>query len=71
MIKHTRISNLSGGKGETSWIQPACSCEWIGTKHYAHNDYQFSNATDDFERHLKKDRIVSSLATCDYVGGGE
>jgi len=64
-MKHARLANLSGGEGMDSWIQPACSCEWTGSQHYAYSSHQFSNATDDFERHVK-------LSKLDKVqGGGE
>lgn len=23
-----------------SWIQPSCSCGWVGNKHHAYEDYQ-------------------------------
>lgn len=42
---------LRGGEMEGSWIQPTCSCGWIGSKHYAYNDYQHSNAREQLNRH--------------------
>lgn len=42
---------IHGGVGITGWIQPVCSCGWIGSKHYAHNDYQFSNSREEWQRH--------------------
>lgn len=43
-----------GGEGLDSWIQPTCACGWTGTQHYAHNDYQHSNAQEQLQAHKRK-----------------
>jgi len=53
-MSRQRRSDLRGGEGIESWIQPHCGCGWVGTKHYAHNDYQHTNAREQFENHKCK-----------------
>ena len=43
-----------GGEGLDSWIQPKCNCGWVGSKHYAHNDYQHTNAHEQRQAHKRK-----------------
>lgn len=47
------IAMASGGNGIEGWIMPVCTCGWQGHQHYAHNDYQHSNAREEGEDHLK------------------
>lgn len=48
------ISAVTGGKGMTSFIQPKCSCGWIGREHYAYCNYQYSNFDDNANEHLSR-----------------
>jgi len=54
---HVKLANLHGGRGEMGWVQPACSCGWVGKKHYAHNDYQYYNAIEEFINHRNTTEI--------------
>lgn len=45
---------IRGGVGIEGWIKPCCTCGWEGGKHYAHNDYQHSNAREEYKREHKK-----------------
>ena len=38
-MKH-ELAREFGGRDESSWIKPVCSCGWEGYKVYAYNDYQ-------------------------------
>ena len=52
----------SGGVGIESWIIPTCPCGWQGGKHYAHNDYQHSNAREEYQRlHKKVEKVTVGL----------
>ena len=51
MSEH-ELKRKRGGQNELGWIQPACSCGWVGNKHYAYDDYQHSNCRDEEQRHL-------------------
>lgn len=55
-MEHRLEKSEQGGKGHHSWIRPVCSCGWRGVEHYAHNDYQHSNATEEFYQHEKQAR---------------
>jgi hypothetical protein len=44
-------ANNTGGKRESSFMQPTCSCGWVGDKHYAYEDYQRTEANKQFSRH--------------------
>lgn len=52
-----RIHKEYGGKAETSWVQAHCSCGWSGKKHYAYEDYQHSNCTEEAARHHIKESL--------------
>lgn len=54
-MKHERLECIRGGKGIESWVQPTCSCGWVGSKHYAHNDAQHTNATWQWKRHRERE----------------
>jgi len=56
MKTHERQNWEHGGRGITSWITPVCSCGWSGQRHYAYDDYQHTNAKEEFERHVKRHR---------------
>lgn len=45
---------IYGGQDIEGWIQYSCSCGWTGQKHYAHNDFQHSNAREELDRHLEE-----------------
>ena len=45
---------IQGGEGLESWIQPTCACGWVGKQHYAHNDYQHTNAHEERQAHKRK-----------------
>jgi len=47
------LSQNTGGDGMMGWIQPTCSCGWVGIKEYAYNDYQHSNVREQESRHLR------------------
>ena len=51
-MKHEQEANITGGRGMESWIQPRCSCGWEGSRHWAHNDYQYTNAIKQWQRHV-------------------
>jgi hypothetical protein len=53
MTQH-EINREFGGKNELSWKQLICSCGWKGKKHYAYNDYQFSNLRAEENEHITK-----------------
>ena len=57
--KH-EIQTVSRGKGLEGFIQNQCSCGWKGKLHYAHNDYQFSNCSEERKEHVVK-----------FIGPGE
>lgn len=40
------------GTGMGGSIKPLCTCGWHGSEHYAHNDYQHSNAREQFAAHV-------------------
>lgn len=43
------------GSGIESYIENHCLiCGWIGSKHYAHNDYKFSNSKEERSKHKKR-----------------
>jgi len=56
-----KIKNEHGGEGITGWIQPTCECGWKGQKHYAHNDYQHSNAREEGGLHVKNEIKASAV----------
>ena len=49
--EHSFVRHTHGGTGIEGWIQPLCYCGWKGSRHYAHNDYQHSNAREQWEAH--------------------
>ncbi|AWY03286.1 hypothetical protein M8850_03170 [Pasteurella multocida] len=51
-----KITRESGGKYEMSYIQPKCSCGWIGDKFFAYNDYQMTLVNECESEHLNKVR---------------
>ena len=51
-----------GGAGFDGWIIPVCKCGWKGGKHYAHNDYQHSNAKEQWDRHFVDSVVQRSIA---------
>ena len=46
------IKKETGGKNESSWILPSCSCGWIGRKEYAYNDWQHTNVKEQIQEHM-------------------
>ena len=50
------IAVQRGGDGMMGFIQPACSCGWIGREHYNYCNWQHSNFDDDADRHLARVR---------------
>lgn len=48
-----KLHRETGGEGMYEWIQPTCSCGWVGRKEYAYNDYQHTNVTEQEQEHLK------------------
>ncbi len=56
-MKH-EISRRRGGQNESGWIQPHCSCGWVGNMHYAYNDYQHSNLNEEEDSHMRKARAT-------------
>lgn len=50
--KDHSISVNSGGTGLGSFIQPVCSCGWVGRIHEASNDYQHSNFDENIDEHF-------------------
>ena len=50
-MKH-EFTKTIGDEWMDGWVRPCCSCGWEGSKHYAHNDYQWTNAFDEWERHV-------------------
>lgn len=45
------LRRLAGGYMYEGWIQPSCSCGWVGRKEYAHNDHQHSNVREQEAEH--------------------
>lgn len=54
-----------GGEAIMAWIQPKCECGWVGKEHYAHNDYQHTNAHEELEKHVKT-CVVEEPAQTDW-----
>jgi hypothetical protein len=46
------ITVRRGGDGMMGFIQPVCSCGWIGREHYNYCNSQHSNFDDNAEEHL-------------------
>ena len=45
---------LRAGENEMFYLENSCLlCGWVGQQHYAHNDYQHSNCSEERERHVK------------------
>lgn len=57
---HT-ISEIKGGIGMGSFIQPVCSCGWVGREHYAYCNYQYSNYCDNIDEHFVEVRTDEYL----------
>lgn len=55
-VKHDLVRE-KGGLGEESWIQPTCSCGWVGRKEYAYNDWQMTNVSEQEREHIRKANI--------------
>jgi len=53
MPKH-EIKHTSGGSAEMSWIQPVCSCGWVGSKRYGYEDYQYALVKQQEAAHLAR-----------------
>jgi len=51
MTEH-KIRRERGGSGMMSWIQPVCSCGWVGRKEYAYADWQMANVEEQEADHL-------------------
>ena len=50
MKKH-ETKELKGGEGMMGWIQPSCSCGWVGRKEYAYGSAQFTNHYQQVANH--------------------
>lgn len=59
MKQHTIKRNF-GGKAESGWIQPYCTCGWTGQKHYAYEDYQHTNCQQESQKHIRESKPISS-----------
>jgi len=51
-MNNHNITRESGGKFESGWVQPKCSCGWVGRKEYAYNDWQMTNVKDQEDNHF-------------------
>lgn len=49
-----KLHREEGGGGMYGWIQPTCSCGWVGRAEYAYNDWQLTNVRDQEQEHLAK-----------------
>jgi hypothetical protein len=47
-----KFKREEGGSGPMAWIQPTCSCGWVGRKEYAYENYQYSNLREQADLHL-------------------
>lgn len=52
------IKRLYGGTNENSFIQPTCSCGWVGEKQYAWQDFQLTIVKEHEARHLAEVRDI-------------
>lgn len=60
-MKHILKRNF-GGKNESGWIQPTCSCGWVGEKEYACQDYQHIKVSRQEGYHLSVARENKAIA---------
>jgi len=54
-MKHLSGHNITMNKvgdGLGGYIQPICSCGWVGREHYAYCNHQFSNYHDNIDEHF-------------------
>jgi hypothetical protein len=59
MSEHT-LTREYGGKRESSWIKPRCSCGWVGEARYAFEDYQRTLVEVDESDHIRKSRETAT-----------
>lgn len=51
------FTELKEGEGINSSLQNKCLiCGWVGTAHYAHNDYQLTNLLEERREHKCNDK---------------
>ena len=72
-----KLTRKTGGRMETGWIQPVCTCGWEGRKEYAYNDYQkqlddcaeIEALAEQIEQEMREELLAGDYYALEYRNG--